>query len=154
MFKTMVMFSVFGLLPASQVQTTQVRAGQWRVERMQDRFTGTVTCRAHLGPMHIEGPAMIIRFGQGVQAGAAEYRIDSGPAISAEADAFNVQYHGRIVGVAPIDNPSAGRVAIPISELKLAHAVWIRLAPQASPRRFDVSGLDQAMAAEATLGCP
>ena len=117
-------------------------------------FTSDISCRVRLGRMRVEGPALIIDLGRNVQTSAAVYRVDSGAAVRAETDPFNAQYQTRMSAAAPLDNPSAGRIAIAVSTLKSARTVWIRPTPSASPRPFDISGLDSATTAAAAAGCP
>ena len=153
MFKAALLFSVLGVLHP-QVRTEHFRAGHWRVERSRDTFTGTIACRAYSGALRIEGPAVVADFGAHNDVSSALYRLDGGPAVLAEGEPFNAQYHARLVGEAPVDNPSLGRIALPVSSLGSTHTVWIRTTPTTTPRKFDVGEIDKVRALETQLGCP
>ncbi len=149
-----VMLSVLSLLHPAQVETSHVQVGAWRISRSLDKFTGDLSCRAGNGRMKLEGQALVIDFGPRADTDGAVYKIDEQAARPARGDAFNAQYHLRYVIDAPLDNPSAGRVALSAAELSGGRSLWIRVGSSSEPKRFDVSGVDRVMAAEADLGCP
>jgi hypothetical protein len=97
--------------------------------------------------------AVIFKFGRHVDTSNAVYRLNFGPAY-AVGDLMINQDLRRIVEVdAPLENPSSGVVAVPVSRLTGISQVSIRPNVHMAPQTFDVSALPAVLQLEASQGC-
>jgi hypothetical protein len=145
--------SILGQGEGGQVATRTLRVGEWKAEINTDRFTGEISCALTGRRMSFHRDTLVFRLGRDVDSSQAFFRIDNGPVRSVSEPRLQNETHGFFVDSGPIDNPSGGKVALPLSAVQGAKQVDIRASTRHPPRVFDVSGLADALAAAKAAGC-
>jgi hypothetical protein len=130
------------------------RTGQWELTVRRDDFAGQVRCHLRGRRMSVERTAMVFQLPGGRNTFDAAYRIDDAPAVSWRVNAMTLAADGVQFNHADLNNPSRGRVAIPLALLDGAGSVTIRATPGAPPARFDLHDLPAAVMAMRAAGCP
>jgi hypothetical protein len=125
----------------------------WRVTVSQDRFTGGVACRATRSDMSLSPSVIVFKLGRHVDTSNAVYRLDLGTAYSVVDQPVDLEVRHEIEVDAPLENPSAGVVALPLSQLAGVRRVDIRANLKSAPRAFDVSGVPAVLQFERTEAC-
>jgi hypothetical protein len=125
---------------------------QWAV--ITDRFTGKVSCQLHIRGMHVRADTVIFELKPGAETIHAVVRIDSRPPQPVSDMFAEDQKHGIFPERGWIDDRRGGEVALPLSMIRGARVVWIRPKPKAPVYGYNVSRLDQALAALKHAGCP
>jgi hypothetical protein len=142
-----------GLAPPGQIAERRFDVQGWRITVSQDRFTGAVACRAVHRGMSLSANTLVFRFGRNVDTSKAVYRLDLGPAYSVVDQPADEDVRHMVEVEAPLGNPSAGFVALPVSQLAGVRRVDIRANVKSAPQSFDVSGLTAALQLEAAQAC-
>jgi hypothetical protein len=145
--------SLLGAHDESQIATRAVAVGDWTAKVRADRFTGEVTCSLAGRGMSFHRDTLVFHLGRSVDSAQAFFRIDGGPARSVREPWVENETHGFFLDSGPIDNPSGGRVALPLSMVKDAKQILIRASIKHTPRTFDVSRLGEALSAAKAAGC-
>jgi hypothetical protein len=144
---------LFGLGPQGPIEEQRLDLQGWRITVSQDRFTGAVSCRAARRDMSLTATAVVFRFGRHVDTSKAVYRLDEGPAYAVADEPVNQDLrHIAEVG-APLENPSAGFVALPVARLASIKRVDIRPNIKSPPQSFDVSGVPAVLRLEQAKSC-
>ncbi len=145
---------LLGLAPQGQIQEKRFDVQGWRITVSQDRFTGGVTCQAVKRGMRLEATTVVFKLGRHVDTSGAVYRLDLGPAHSLVDQPANQELRHVVEVGALLENPSAGVVALPLSQLAGIKRVDIRANVQTAPQTFDVSGLTAVLDLERSQACP
>lgn len=145
--------SMLGQADGGQVAVKSLRVGEWKAEISTDRFTGEVSCALTARRMSFHRDTLVFHLGRDVDTSEAFFRVDNGPVRSVREPRLLNETHGFFLDSGPIDNPSGGKVALPLSVVKGAKQIYIRASPRHEPRAFDVSGLGDALAAAKAAGC-
>lgn len=136
--------------PAPDRTPTRVRsdlyaAGPWRLRVTRDAFARTTICRVGHRDAEVRHGALLWDLGDHVDTSRAVWRIDGGePRRQSLLD---------LPTSANLDNPSDGRLAVPVALLAGARWVETRPTPRAHVRRLSVARLDELLAAADRLGC-
>lgn len=139
--------------PGGQVLTERQRSGGWTLEVRRDSFSGAVSCRIAGPDAQAAHGVATFRFHQWVDTFHAQFKLDDGKVISAQAVGPEAAEHGARLWTDNISNPSDGRVAIPLDQLVSARAVTIRPNPHSRPRTFRLEGLHSLSDAAKSKGC-
>ena len=145
--------SLLGSHDEPQVATRALAVGDWTAKVRTDRFTGEVTCSLTGQGMSFHRDTVVFHLGRSIDSSQAFFRVDAGAARSVREPRVENETHGFFLDSGPIDNPSGGRVALPLSMVKDAKQVLIRASTKHSPRAFDVSHLGEALTAAKAAGC-
>jgi hypothetical protein len=145
--------SMLGQGDSGQVAVKLLRVGDWKAEVSTDRFTGEVSCALTAHRVSFHRDTLVFHLGRDVDTSEAFFRIDNGPVRSVREPRLLNETHGFFLDSGPIDNPSGGKVALPLSVVKEARQVYIRASPRHAPRMFDVSRFSDALAAAKGAGC-
>ncbi len=129
----------------TQVTSHLYSAGSWRLRVTRDAFARTTACHVGRRDAEVRRGALIWKLGRGVDTSQAVWRIDAGePRRQSLLD---------LPASANLDNPSDGRLAVPVALLAGARSVETRPSPHAHVRRLDVAHLDELIATADRLGC-
>jgi hypothetical protein len=142
-----------GLGQPGQIETKRFNVQAWRVTVSTDRFTGSVSCRAVNRGMSLSSGAVVFRFGRHVDTSRAAYRLDLGPAYSVSDQPVNQELRHIVEVDAPLENPSAGVVALPVAVLAGVGRVDIRPNVSSASQRFDVKSLPTVLKFERDHAC-
>ena len=127
------------------------RIDGWMVTKREDAFANTRQCTVQGRRLDLEGPTLWFDMGRTVRTGNVVYRIDDGPPRflqNPDLDPLRVSHD------LALNNPSGGRVGLPVVSLMGARTVWVRADGARRPTRFDVSHLQDALDLKARLDCP
>lgn len=138
----------------AHVATEVTRAGDWRIEKVTDRFSGETACKLERGDVEVRDGALIVKLGNHVDTTNGRYRIDAGPVKKlddASLDLAGVHY--------PFFNeratsPIRGRAPLPLSYVAGAKTVTIQAKPNRKAYTFGLDGLAGALDAAKAAGCP
>lgn len=130
----------------------------WHVDATKDRFTGEMRCRIYQGKRKKPDVAyaqgvLTFQFGRHLDTTNASFQIDGGdvqPWISIYPQI--IATGGRVRGKS-LDNPTEGKVMLPVSILSGAHLVTIRPTLRKAPRSFSVGGFDDALSSGVAQNC-
>lgn len=144
---------------ADKVRQVSYELDGWRMTIQTDGFTGRVRCHLFSPKTLTQGRITYAQGTLGFQLEESEtaigawYRIDKGQTHAAE-DLYPQLVANRVrTGGGPLENPTAGVVMIPRTELMGATVVTIRQAEGDTPRRFKLRGFEKALAAAEYNGC-
>jgi hypothetical protein len=138
---------------AQKPVTRDYQAGQWRLKVTRDPFTGTTTCQLRAKDVIVDHATATFRFGRNTPTYGAVYKIDQGPAVSWQANAMTLATGGAALQSDNLENPSDGRVLVPLGALSGAHQITIRPSDTTQPRVFGLDRLAEALTGLRTLGC-
>jgi hypothetical protein len=153
----LVAISLFGgssLLDAAQTTTRHYHLDGWTVRVIWDRFTGAASCTVRKGRVELIDDVLLFHSTSRVDTSDAVFRIDGGPARSVREATYADQRRGYYRNGGPLENPSAGLVALPSYYAANASWVYIRADVRRAPDGFDVRGLPQALALARSQKCP
>jgi hypothetical protein len=136
-----------------QVAVQVLKTGDWTTKVRSDRFTGEISCSLQTSRIGFHRDTLVFRLGRDTDTSEAFFSVDGGPARSVREPRLENETHGFFLDSGPIDNPSGGRVALPLSVVRDAKQVRIRASPRHSPRAFDLAGFPAALAAAKAAGC-
>ncbi|WP_158914572.1 hypothetical protein [Caulobacter sp. S45] len=152
----MILVTAIGLAVLSLHSTPplhSLKVEQWIVQTRIDGFNGKLTCRLGAPGMAYRPGVIVFRLGRFGDTAAAEFRLDSGSAMSVRTvddEAASARFHASL---GEIDFRSWNVVALPLESLVKAERIDIRPSPTRSARSFKLSGLSRAMDAAHNLGC-
>jgi hypothetical protein len=136
-----------------QVAARTVKLGDWTAVIRSDQFTGEISCSLAGPAMRFHRDTLVFKLGRGVDSSQAFFRIDGGPARNVREPRVENETHGFFLDSGPLDNPSGGKVALPLSLVQGAKQVIIRASQRHAPRAFDVSQFADALSAAKAAGC-
>jgi len=142
--------SLFG----GQTTTAHRNVGGWTVRTTTDRFTKAVTCSITKGRVEFRKDVLIFRLGRLTDTSQADFRVGGGPVRSVREATYDDQRRGYYRDGGPLENPSAGEVALPSFYVTGAKWVYIRETPRNNLSWFDVSRFPDALALARTMKCP
>jgi hypothetical protein len=140
-----VLIGLLGLGQPGQIEAKQFNIQGWQVTVSRDRFTGSVTCRATDRGMSLSSDAIVFKFGRHVDTSKAFYRLDLGPAYAVADQPVEID--------APLENPSAGAVALPVALLAGVTRVDIRPNALSPSQSFDVKSVPAVLQFEREHAC-
>lgn len=145
--------SVF--LPASWLTKHHVEVGDWRLDILVSRFSGSLTCRLRSrgGRMRYQAGGVGFAFDKDWHVGDATYRIDNGVSRSSRFDLAALIANETPMESGSMLNPTDGVVWVPYSNLANANSVTIQARPDRRPRTFRLTGLKGLYALAVTRGC-
>ena len=142
------------LFTPAQTVTVHRRLGGWTVELVRDRFTGDVSCSMTKGRVAFHDDVLVFHGNSHAETDDAFFRIDNGAARSVREATYEDQRHGYFRDGGPLENPSAGEVALPAFYVIGAKRVYVRATPKRPPESFDVGGFADALALARSMKCP
>jgi hypothetical protein len=154
----LVALSLFGerqsILERGQTITRHHHVAGWTVRVLWDRFTGDISCTVRKGAVELLNDVLVFHASAWVDTSDAVFRIDGGPARSVHEATYEDQRRGYYRQGGPLENPSAGAVALPSYYVTNAKWVYIRADAKRAPDGFDVRGFPQALALARAQKCP
>jgi hypothetical protein len=151
---SLIALAVFGFGQPPMIKTHAVRVRPWTIEVRTDRFTGLTACSARMKGVRLEGTLAVFDLGRDVDASDALYRLDLGAAHSARGSNITERTAYSSVQTPDVENPSGGRIALPIAELAGVKRIDIRPNPKHYVQTYDISALPKVLDAESAAGCP
>jgi hypothetical protein len=148
-----VLIGLLGLGQPGQIEAKQFNIQGWQVTVSRDRFTGSVTCRATDRGMGLSSDAIVFKFGRHVDTSKAFYRLDLGPAYAVADQPVNQELRHIVEIDAPLENPSAGAVALPVALLAGVTRVDIRPNALSPSQSFDVKSVPAVLQFEREHAC-
>jgi hypothetical protein len=142
------------LFEAPQTHTVYRHVGGWTVKATTDRFTKAVTCSIRKGRVAFRNDVLIFHLGEYADTSEAVFRVDDGPARSVHDATYDDQRRGYYRRGGPLENPSAGEVALPSFYVTGAKWVYIRETPRNDLSWFNVSHFAEALALARSENCP
>lgn len=133
--------------------TLHRKIGRWILDLTKDPFLGTVRCRLRAKGVTVEHAAVIVQAPRSVNTFDAYYRLDSSPAVSWRVNGMELASHGVTINDETLDNPSGGRVAIPLRLAAAAATISIRASERSRSYSFFQPKLDGALLQARGLGC-
>lgn len=150
--------SLFGgrhtLLEQSQTTTIHRHVGGWTVKQTRDRFTQAVSCSMSKGRVEFRDDVLIFHSNPDDDTSDAVFKVDGGPVRSVREATYEDQRRGYFRDGGPLENPSAGEVALPPFYAAGASWVLIRPTPRHPANSFDVRYFAEALALARSLNCP
>ncbi len=125
------------------------RIANWRVHVATDRFTGLPDCRisrdgATYGPRYVT-----FQLPKNINTYTAAYRIDD----EAPKEAIEPVEDVETLNMARLENPSMGRVRIPVAEVMDAGRIMIHAKDRGRVSTFKITGLREAVDFAKSRGC-
>ncbi|HEX4179304.1 MAG TPA: hypothetical protein VHY32_00785 [Caulobacteraceae bacterium] len=145
--------SMLGSGDDAQISARSLKVGDWTAVVRSDRFTGEITCSLKAHAISFHRDTLVFNLGREIDSSQAFFRIDGGPARSVREPQLQNETHGFFLDSGPVDNPSGGRVALPLALVQDAKQVMIRASPRHPPRIFDLARFSEALSAAKTAGC-
>ncbi len=118
-----------------------------------DSYTGLRSCKLSGRHMDYSPGVITFEYSPRTDTSVATYRIDYGVVKTWSSARIDLIKLGQPLQVDSADNPSGGRVPLPLSYLDDAKTVLIRTSARGHPRLFDFSGFPAAMAEAQKDGC-
>jgi hypothetical protein len=144
------------LLPKHpRVVRHRTRVGDWRLDVARNPFSGDIVCRlrdAHGQAIYRQG-AVGFRFRRSWDVAAAVYRLDGGEPRAWRDDLPELVRLGTPMDTGGIDNPTEGRVWIPLSRLSGVNAVAIQPRLDRAQRVFHLRGFRGLYELAQARGC-
>jgi hypothetical protein len=137
-----------------QTITQHHHVAGWTVRVIWDRFTGETSCTVRKGHVELKDDVLVFHSPTWVDTSDAVFRIDGGPARSVHEATYEDQRRGYYRSGGPVENPSAGEVALPSYYVTHAEWVYIRAGAGRAPEGFDVRGFPAALALARSEKCP
>jgi len=125
----------------------------WRIEAIQDRFSGRTACRIRNHNVTFDRGVVTFHFPSSVDTANAIFRIDGGPPQSVGSVAVEVAGLGARLQGDNSTNPSSGLVPLPSRLLSTANTVSIEPNYKRQHRDFSVHGLSGALDVARQKGC-
>jgi hypothetical protein len=142
------------LFGSGQTSTVHRHLAGWTVNVTTDRFTKAQTCSIAKGKVEFRQDVLIFHLSRLDDTANAYFRVDDGPARSVREATYDDQRRGYYRSGGPLENPSAGEVALPSFYVAGAKWVYIRATPRNDLSWFDVSRFADALALARTMNCP
>lgn len=141
-----------------QTVTREYLTPAWHVDVTRDKFTGQVRCRLYQGKrgsplVTYFRSTLAFQFARKYNTTQASFRVDNGPvrpwtSVYPQLVGLGVPLPGR-----SLDNPTQGKVLIPLASLSPGHVVTVRATPNTRPLLFGIDGLGDALASARGQGC-
>ena len=147
---TILAFALFG--QPHQVEAKRVAVKPLTLIVSRDRFTGKVSCVAKGRGLIVQDGVAVFDLGARVDTARAAYKLDRGQAQTTLAP-LPRGLDQALIDRTPLENPSNGLVALPVSALTGAGRVDIRANPNTAPVGFDTAVFKRVLDAEAAQGC-
>jgi|HubBroStandDraft_1064217.scaffolds.fasta_scaffold51106_2 hypothetical protein len=142
-------------LAHGQTITRHHHVGGWTVRVIWDRFTGKIDCTVRKGHVELQNDVLIFHEDQwAADTTDAVFRIDAGSPRNVHDVTYEDQRRGYYRNGGPLENPSAGEVALPTYYVVGASWVYIRANVKRAPDAFDVRNFADALAAARHWKCP
>jgi hypothetical protein len=138
----------------AQTTTLSRHVGGWTLKVTRDKFTHEVSCSMSKGRVEFSNDVLIFHSNPDDDTTDAVFKVDGGPVRSVRDATFEDQRRGYFRAGGPLENPSAGQVALPSHYVTGASWVYIRPTPKHPPNGFDVRGFAGALALARQLQCP
>ncbi len=135
------------------VQVRHYHVSGWRLEVRRDRFDGRTVCWLERPHMVYANGVVTFSLGHAIDTANAQYRLDNGPDESVGSVAVEAAGLGAQFTTTNFENPTDGRVNIPLDQLGEAHRIWIKPNDKMAHRAFDLAGLSQAIEVAKGRGC-
>lgn len=142
------------LFGSGQTSTIHRYVGGWTVKATSDRFTKIVTCSIAKGHVEFRKDVLIFHLSRLDDTTNAFFRVDDGPPRSVREATYDDQRRGYYRSGGPLENPSAGLVALPSFYVTGAKWVYIRATPRNDLSWFNVSRFADALALARAMKCP
>ena len=147
-------FLALSLFGSGQTDTVHRHVSGWTVRVTSDHFTKEVSCSMSKGRVAFHNDVLVFHLGEFADTSDAVFRVDGGPVRSVHEATYDDQRRGYYRNGGPLENPSAGQVALPSFYVTGAKYVYIRETPRNGLSWFDVSGFADALAAARAMKCP
>jgi hypothetical protein len=141
-------------LLAAQTGTVHRHVGGWTLKVSTDSFTGAVACSMTKGRVEFRNDVLIFHLSRLDDTSDAVFRVDGGPVRSVREATYDDERRGYYRDGGPLENPSAGKVALPSFYVTGAKWVYIRETPRNDISWFDVSRFADALAVARSMKCP
>lgn len=125
----------------------------WVLSVGRHAFADTASCSLRNHAVSYRRGAVEFRFRSGTRTTRAVYRIDDGPPTRAVDDRATLAERGVTLTMDDLNNPSGGRVWIPLEHLRTAGKVRIDPDNTDRPVSFSVDGVQAAIDASRGWGC-
>lgn len=139
--------------PPPVTHSEKIADGAWTLILSRNRFTGATTCMLKGRRMEVRGPALVLQFPKSVDTSDAWIRIGAEDAWPWRRLIPDLHQMGVRLREDDLENPSQGRVAIPIRLLVDATTLVVAPSERSQTRRFTVSGLSDALERANGRGC-
>ena len=136
-----------------QVRETTRHIGGWTLRIDKDSFTGKASCWIGKQDIEFQRDTLVFHLGRETDTGDAWFRIDDGAVRSVRETMLDDERRGLYRDGGPLENPSAGLVALPVPDLAGARRVAIRPSSAHLPRIFNVAHLADVLSAADHAGC-
>lgn len=142
----------------SQTVAQHFQVPAWNIRVLRDKFTGDHQCMIFQGkrrtPMVSYAHGVVsFQFSKQLNTVKASFKIDGGAVEPWDAVYPALAQTGAQLEGRSLDNPTGGKVMMPLSVLHGAHVVIIRPTPTKHPVRFSIDGLGDVLASAHNLGC-
>ena len=127
--------------------------GEWTLNVRTDSFTTGHVCKLTRPGIDYQRQTVILHLPARTDTTNAVYRIDAGPPVEARADDLQIVRLGFALQDDDLQNPSGGVIRIPVTRLVGARSVRVETAAFSRSRKFDLDGLDAALAAANAANC-
>ena len=142
----------------AQTVSQSYRIPAWQIRVTRDRFTSERRCvlaqgRTSAPTVSYAHGAVTFQFERRLNTTHAFFQLDNGPVRAWNSIYPELVQTGAALEGRSLDNPTGGKVLLPLALLKGAHTVTIRPVPKAKPRQFTIDGLSDALGSAHNLGC-
>ena len=136
----------------AEVSREVTRAGDWRIEKVVDRFSGDTACTLERGDVSVRHGALVLNLGSRTDVTNGRFRVDNGPVRDLGEGLLEVAGgHYPFFGE-KATNPNRGKAALPLSYVAAARAVTVQ-PTKLRARTFSLDGLNEAVTAARATGC-
>lgn len=142
-----------GLGAPSPVHRDRRSEGGWTLVASHNAFTGKLTCTLKGQAMEVEGGALVLHFAKAVDTSQAWIRIGSEEARPWRRLIPELRQMGVQLRFDDLENPSQGRVPVPLRLVIDEATITVEANEGGSPRRFPVAGLADALERANAAGC-
>ncbi len=149
----LVMLTLPGLPAPGPIHRQHVSEGGWTLSTSRNAFTGRLACGLSGRAMQVEGGALVLAFPKAVDTSQAWLRIGSEPASPWRRLIPELRQMGVRLRFDDLDNPSRGRVPVPLRLVIDETTLSVAPDERRSPRRFVVAGLRDALERANAQGC-
>jgi hypothetical protein len=146
-------FLAITLFGHPQVEQRTHHVDGWTLRIDRDTFTGQASCWIGKQDIEFQRDALVFHLGREADTSDAQFRVDDGAVRSVREATLEDERRGIYRGGGPLENPSAGEVALPTPYFDGARRVYIRATSDHLPRIFNVSHLADVLSAADKAGC-
>lgn len=137
----------------AEVSRELTRAGDWRIEKVVDRFSGDTACTLERGDVSVRHGALVLDLGGRTDVTNGRFRIDNGPVRGLDEGLLDVAGGHYPFFAEKTSNPLRGKAALPLSYVAGASTVTVQPKATRRARTFSLSGLNEAVTAARATGC-